>query len=244
MVSLVFDRVTLAYPIYNSRGLSLRHQLVRLGTGGCLSQDAHKAVHVTALNNLSFRLEEGDRLGLVGHNGAGKTTLLRTMAGIYTPTSGTVTQEGRLSTVIELGAGLDHELSGHENILRMGMMLGMSRAFMNQAMEDIIAFSELGDFLSLPVHTYSSGMLMRMMFSVGTAVNPEIFLLDEMFATGDASFQKKAEKRIVSMIEEAKIFVFASHNPELIKKYCNKIFVLEHGVLKDIQTLSQGRALV
>lgn len=233
MAYLKFENVTLQYPIYNTKSVSLRNQLVRIGTGGQLSKETTDIVTVTALNNVSFELHDDDAVGLVGHNGAGKTTLLRTMAGIYTPISGKITREGRVTTVIELGAGLDAELSGYENIFRMGMLLGASRSDMDNAIPDIESFTELGDFLSMPVRTYSSGMMMRLMFAVGTAVRPEILLIDEMFGTGDAAFQEKAQNRMKKLIETAKIFVFASHSPDLIKKYCRRIFTLEHGVVKE-----------
>lgn len=233
MAYLKFENVTLQYPIYNANSTSMRNQLVRIGTGGQLSKETTDIVTVTALNNVSFELHDDDAVGLVGHNGAGKTTLLRTMAGIYTPISGKITREGRVTTLIELGAGLDAELSGYENIFRMGMLLGASRSDMDNAIPDIESFTELGDFLYMPVRTYSSGMMMRLMFAVGTAVRPEILLIDEMLGTGDAAFQEKAQNRMKKLIETAKIFVFASHSPELIKKYCRRIFTLEHGVVKE-----------
>jgi ABC-type polysaccharide/polyol phosphate transport system ATPase subunit len=234
MAHLKFENVTLQYPIYNAKSMSLRNKLVRISTGGQLSKEANDIVTVTALNNVSFELHDGDALGLIGHNGAGKTTLLRTVAGIYTPISGKITREGRVTTIIELGAGLDQELTGYENIFRMGMLLGASRSDMDNAIPDIESFTELGDFLSMPVRTYSSGMMMRLMFAVGTAVRPEILLIDEMFGTGDAAFQEKAQNRMMELIETAKIFVFASHSPDLIKKYCRRVFSLEHGLVKEI----------
>jgi len=234
MAHIRFRNVTVQYPIYNAQSLSLRNQLVRIGTGGRLAKDSSSVVTITALDNVSFDLAEGDTVGLVGHNGAGKTTLLRTMAGIYPPVVGEVQRQGRVSTIIELGAGLDVELSGYENIVRMGMLLGSTRREMEAAIPDIEAFTELGDFLSMPVRTYSSGMVMRLMFAVGTAIRPEILLIDEMFGTGDAAFQAKAQARMLDLISAAKIFVFASHSPELIRKYCRRVFSLEHGTLTEL----------
>ena len=234
MAHIEFENVTVQYPIYNAHSLSLRNQLVRIGTGGRLAKDSSSIVTITALDNVSFELNEGDTVGLVGHNGAGKTTLLRTMAGIYPPVAGQVHRQGRVSTIIELGAGLDVELSGYENIVRMGMLLGSSRQEMEVATPGIEAFTELGDFLSMPVRTYSSGMIMRLMFAVGTAIRPEILLIDEMFGTGDAAFQEKAQGRMRELISAAKIFVFASHSPDLIKKYCRRVFSLEHGSLTEL----------
>lgn len=234
MAHISFQNVTVQYPIYNTHSLSLRNQLVRIGTGGRLAKESSNVVTITALDNVSFDLNDGDTVGLVGHNGAGKTTLLRTMAGIYTPALGKVSRQGRVSTIIELGAGLDVELSGYENIIRMGMLLGSTRDEMENAIPGVESFTELGDFLSMPVRTYSSGMIMRLMFAVGTAIRPEILLIDEMFGTGDAAFQQKAQIRMQELISSAKIFVFSSHSTELIRKYCRRIFSLEHGVLTEL----------
>lgn len=234
MAHISFRNVTVQYPIYNTHSLSLRNQLVRIGTGGRLAKESSSIVTITALDSVSFDLEEGDTVGLVGHNGAGKTTLLRTMAGIYPPALGKVSRQGRVSTIIELGAGLDIELSGYENIVRMGMLLGSTRMEMEAAIPEVESFTELGDFLSMPVRTYSSGMVMRLMFAVGTAIRPEILLIDEMFGTGDAAFQAKAQARMHELISAAKIFVFASHSTDLIRKYCRRIFTLDHGVLTEL----------
>ena len=234
MAHIRFENVTVQYPLYNAHSLSLRNQLVRIGTGGRLAKDGSNIVTITALDSVSFELNEGDTVGLVGHNGAGKTTLLRTMAGIFLPVVGEVQRQGKISTIIELGAGLDLELSGYENIVRMGMLLGASHQEMEAAIPSVEAFVELGDFLAMPVRTYSSGMVMRLMFAVGTAIRPEILLIDEMFGTGDAAFQEKAQSRMHELISTAKIFVFASHSPELIKKYCRRVFSLEHGTLTEL----------
>ncbi|HEY0211633.1 ABC transporter ATP-binding protein [Acerihabitans sp.] len=239
MASLNFDNVTVAYPIYNAHTQSLRNQLVRIGTGGRIGNSAGAIVTVTALDRVSFRLRSGDALGLIGHNGAGKSTLLRTMAGIYRATAGTVTRTGSVATVFELGAGMDPELSGYENIMRMLLLMGHSKAQARAAVPDIEDFSELGDFLALPVRTYSSGMTMRLMFAVATSVRPEILLIDEMFGTGDASFQQKAEKRMHDWIAGTDIFVFASHDMGLIKRLCNRLFRLDQGAIheEDIHAL-------
>ena len=234
MAQLVFDKVTVQYPIYNSRGMSLRNQLMRLGTGGRIETEAGHISLVTALKEVSFELKDGDTIGLSGHNGAGKTTLLRTMAGIYTPTQGRVLREGKLATLFEIGAGMDHELSGYENIVRMGIMMGMSPAEARAAIPEIEDFTELGDFLTLPVRTYSSGMVMRLMFAVATSTKPEILLVDEIFGTGDAAFQEKAKARMRTLIASARIFVFATHSPELMSEFCDRKLHLEHGTLVEM----------
>lgn len=234
MAKITFEHVTLQYPIYNAHGMSLRNQIVRIATGGRIEKEAGHITVVTALNDVSFELKDGDAIGLIGHNGAGKSTLLRTMAGIYQPALGRVERVGRVATVFEIGAGLEPELSGYENVFNLGMMMGMSYKQVKAILPDIEEFTELGDFLQLPVRTYSSGMTMRLMFAVATANTPEILLIDEMLSTGDASFQDKSKARIQKLIGAAKIFVFASHDPELIRTYCNRVFRLEHGKLAEV----------
>ncbi|WP_413726109.1 ABC transporter ATP-binding protein [Sodalis sp. RH16] len=242
MAALIFDDVTVTYPIYNAHSQSLRNQLVRIGSGGCIGSSGNAIVTVTALDHVSFALGNGDAVGLIGHNGAGKSTLLRTMAGIYGATSGSIIRTGSVSTVFELGAGMDPELSGYENIMRMLLLMGHSVSAAKAKIPDIEDFSELGDFLVLPVRTYSSGMTMRLMFSVATSVRPEILLIDEMFATGDASFQKKAETRMHDWIAGTDIFVFASHDHNLIRRLCNRVFRLDHGTIEedDIRHIGAG----
>ncbi len=234
MANITFEHVTLQYPIYNSRGMSLRNQIVRIATGGRIEKEAGHTTVVTALNDVSFKLKDGDAIGLIGHNGAGKSTLLRTLAGIYQPAMGRIERIGRVATVFEIGAGLEPELSGYENVFNLGMMMGMSYKQVKAILPDIEEFTELGEFLQLPVRTYSSGMTMRLMFAVATANTPEILLIDEMLSTGDASFQDKSKSRIQKLIAAAKIFVFASHDPELIRTYCNRVFRLEHGKLAEV----------
>jgi ABC-type polysaccharide/polyol phosphate transport system ATPase subunit len=234
MAELNFNQVTLSYPIYNSRSMSLRNQFMRIATGGIIESESGHTTIVTALKEVSFQLKDGDSVGLIGHNGAGKSTLLRTMAGIYQPEKGSIIRQGKVATVFEIGAGLEPELSGYENVFNLGMMLGLSYQQANDLLPDIETFTELGDFLQLPVRTYSSGMTMRLMFAVATAITPEILLIDEMFSAGDASFQEKSRLRLQRLISSAKIFVFASHDHDLLRYYCNRIFQLNHGFLTEI----------
>lgn len=231
---IAFNDVTIQYPIYNNRNMSLRNQLVRISTGGRIENEAGKVQVVTALKNATFTINHGERVGLVGHNGAGKSTLLRTMAGIYTPVMGTVTRQGRTATMLELGSGIDPELSGYENIVRMSMLLGMSSDHIRQSIPEIEDFTQLGDFLQLPLRTYSSGMATRLMFAVATSTKPDILLVDEMFGTGDAEFQAHARKRMEDLISSVGIFVFASHDDDLIRAYCQRLFFLNHGVIEEI----------
>lgn len=239
MARIQFDNVSLSYPIYGGHGMSLRSHLMSVATGGRIEKNCRTTV-VKALKDVSFDLVDGDAVGLIGHNGAGKSTLLRTMAGIYPPNSGNVIHEGKTATVFEIGAGLDHELSGYDNIIHLGMMMGLSYREAKALTPDIEEFTELADFLQLPIRTYSSGMMMRLMFAAATAIAPEILLLDEMFSVGDADFKEKSQARIHKIIDSAKIFVFASHDTSLIRRYCNRVFRLEHGRLEEIPVETLG----
>ncbi|KQU92996.1 ABC transporter ATP-binding protein [Devosia sp. Root105] len=229
MANLELSGVSVEYPIYNSSSMSLRNNLIAVSTGGRIAQQSRRIKTVVALDNINLELKKGDRLALVGHNGAGKTTLLRTMAGIFQPTRGTVTANGKISTVFGLGAGLDVELTGYENIVRMSMLLGSSYSDAEASIASIEAFTELGGFLSMPVRTYSAGMTTRLLFAVATAVHPEILIVDEVLGAGDADFQEKAQRRMAEFIEKASIFVLASHSEALLKMFCNKFMKMEHG---------------
>ena len=231
---LIFDNVTVQYPIFNGRSMSLRNHLVRISTGGKIEGDTSHIHIVTALKDVSFTVNKGDTIGLIGHNGAGKSTMLRTMAGVYAPVKGEVKRKGRVATVLELGTGMDPELSGYENIIRMSMMLGVSPAEIKRNTAEIEEFTQLGNFLELPVRTYSSGMATRLMFAVATSTKPDILLVDEIFGTGDAEFQMRAKKRMEDLIRTVGIFVFASHDNKLVKEYCNRFFFLEHGTVREV----------
>jgi lipopolysaccharide transport system ATP-binding protein len=235
-----FENATIQYPIYNSRSMSLRNQLIRIGTGGRIESETKNIQLVTALKDASFEIKKGDSVGLIGHNGAGKSTLLRTMAGVYTPIHGRVIRQGRVATMLDLGAGMDPELSGYENINRMSMLLGLSKADIQANLKDIEEFTELGDFLQLPLRTYSAGMSTRLLFAVATSTKPDILLVDEMFGTGDAEFQAKAKARMENLIRSVGIFVFASHSLDIVRRYCNRFFYLEHGIMREIPLSEVG----
>ena len=234
MAQLRFDNVTVQYPVYGVRARSLRSHLVRISTGGRIERESSGVQIVTAVRDATFSLADGDRVGLVGHNGAGKSTLLRVMAGVYRPAAGQVLRAGRIATVFELGAGMDRELSGYENIYRMGLLLGLTRAEIGVGMDDIETFTQLGHFLDLPVRTYSAGMMTRLMFAVATASRPDILLLDEVFGAGDAEFQVQAARRMEALIASVGIFVFASHDSAAVKRYCRRFLRLEHGQLSEV----------
>jgi lipopolysaccharide transport system ATP-binding protein len=235
MSSILLDDCSLDLPIYGTVNRSLKGAVMASATGGRIASATRNITIVQALRNISLEIKPGDRVGLIGHNGAGKTSLLRIMAGIYEPTSGRVKVEGRVSSFINLGQGLDMEATGAENILLCGLMFGMEFDEVRRLTPSIGEFSGLGDFLDMPVRTYSSGMLMRLIFSIVTSVPAEILLMDEWLSVGDHDFNQLAQKRLEDMISSANIFVLASHEESIVKRLCNTIVRLEHGAVVDIQ---------
>ncbi|WP_414709618.1 ABC transporter ATP-binding protein [Rhodopseudomonas sp.] len=187
---------------------------------------------VQALQDVSLRLQAGDRVALVGSNGAGKTTLLRVMAGIYEPVIGTVTTKGRVSPMFDIALGIDSEISGYDNIRLRGMILGLSSDEIEERMPDIVEFTELGDYLDVPVRTYSSGMMTRLTFAVATCFAPEILLMDEWIMAGDASFLAKAQSRVQSFVSKASVLVLASHSLETCRRFCNQAIWMDQGQIK------------
>jgi ABC-type polysaccharide/polyol phosphate transport system ATPase subunit len=228
MATIRLHDVHVDIPIYNTSGRSLKKQLVRATTGGRIQSD-HGITVVRALNGVSLDLHDGDRLGLVGHNGAGKTTLLRVLAGVYEPTQGNVVVDGDVMPLLDVGMGIDMEATGLDNIRLRGTLLGIDSRRIEALVQQIAEFTELGDYLEMPVRTYSSGMVLRLAFGVSTCVTPEILLMDEYFAVGDASFMHKAEQRVNELISKAGIMVFASHSSELLRRLCNKAIWLHAG---------------
>ena len=223
--------VTVDIPIFDANR-SLRKSLYNqyLGKlGGDLQQSGGKHLHVRALDDISFRLEDGDRLGLIGHNGAGKSTLLNVLAGIYLPHTGVVRTAGKVTPLFNPSLGLDPDDTGYENIYTIGMFYGLSKKDRDKKRDEIIIFSELGDFIHSPARTYSSGMLLRLSFAIVTSLDPEILLVDEGIGAGDAAFANKATKRLEAFYEKINILVLASHSDELVKQICNKAILLEHG---------------
>ncbi|WP_330646045.1 ABC transporter ATP-binding protein [Butyricicoccus faecihominis] len=187
-----------------------------------------------ALKNVSFSVEKGEVMGIIGHNGAGKSTLLKIISGILQPASGTVNSKGNIVPMLELGSGFDYELTGRENIFLNGAILGYSEAFLTEKYEEILEFSELGKFIHQPIRNYSSGMLMRLAFSVATVVNPEILIVDEILAVGDADFQKKSRNRMMELMAGGTTVLFVSHTMSQIREMCNRVVWIEHGELVDL----------
>lgn len=239
MADILLDQVSVQFPVYDARARSLKNKVVRLTTGGRLMQDAGKHVLVNALDTVSLRLHHGDRVALVGHNGAGKSTFLKLIAGIYEPTFGHITVNGAVSPMLNLMQGIEAEFTGLENIMMRGTILGLSKAEIKEKTAEIIEFSELGDYIAMPVRTYSAGMMVRLAFSIATSIRPEILLIDEVFGAGDTKFMEKAQARMVSLLDQASIVIFASHADGLVKEFCNKALLLESGQLIEIGPVQQ-----
>ena len=215
--------------------LTLRNLGGSRATGGVVSRDNGRTL-ITALNNFSFALEPGDRLAVTGPNGAGKTTLLKVLAGIYTPTSGHIDVSGRVDALFDISLGFRPEATGRRNILIRGLINGWSREQIEALTDGIIAFSELGEFIDMPVRTYSQGMQARLAFSISTAISPDILVMDEWIGAGDPSFQEKAAARMNDFAGKAGIIVLASHNHHLLRETCTKWLRLEHGASGALST--------
>lgn len=232
MSKIIFKNVSIDFPIFNATGRSLTSSLLKVATGGLLDSDPNGRVMVRALSGVTFEISEGERIGLVGHNGAGKSTMLRALSGVYAPTKGAVEVIGKIGSLIDISLGINLEASGRENIFIRGALLGLTKSEIQNKFAEIVEFSELGDFIEVPVRTYSSGMHLRLAFAVSTIVRPEILLMDEWLSVGDENFKQKAEKRLAELVSSTKILVIASHSRELITSTCNRVIWLEHGQIK------------
>jgi ABC-2 type transport system ATP-binding protein/lipopolysaccharide transport system ATP-binding protein len=228
MASITLRNVGVDFPIYNARGRSLKANVLRR-VGGRIDSNHGEIITVEALRDVNLDLKPGDRLALVGHNGAGKSTLLRVLAGAYEPSRGVAEIRGKVSSLLDMTMGMDPELTGRENITLRGIFLGMTFRQTAEITPAIEEFTELGGFMDLPMRTYSSGMTLRLAFAVSTAVQPDILLLDEMISVGDMSFADKARSRLEQVMENSRILVLASHDPTILKRYCNKAVHLREG---------------
>jgi len=228
-VSIDANALGLDYPLYTVRAQSLRNAVISATVGGLLMKTQQDVTVVRAISNLSFSLKEGDRLALVGHNGSGKTSLLKVLAGVYSPTSGTLKISGRITSMISMSIGLDPDASGLRNINTLLLMQSLSRRQIAERVPKIVEFSELGPYIHMPYKTYSAGMMARLMFAVGTAIEADILLMDEWLSAGDANFREKASERIESFVGSAKMLVLGTHDFKLVQRVCNKVLVLDSG---------------
>ncbi|MBV8696550.1 MAG: ABC transporter ATP-binding protein [Bradyrhizobium sp.] len=227
---LIAEHVNVDFPIYGAQR-SFRKALFERATGGIISSDARNANRtvIRALTDVSFELHEGDRLGLVGHNGAGKSTLLRTLAGVYQPVSGRIMVDGVVTPLFEALPGLDSEDTGYENIRTSAMMFGLKPDQIEKLTTNVEEFSELGEFMGLPVRTYSTGMTTRLGFAFATSIEPGILLMDEGIGAGDARFADRAAERMAGFLARSRIVVIASHSDHLIRSMCNKAALMHTG---------------
>jgi lipopolysaccharide transport system ATP-binding protein len=225
--------VDVDFPIYGMTARSIKSELLRVSTGGLITVGPDAHVIVNALSGISLEIRHGERVGLIGHNGAGKTTLLRVLAGVYEPIRGVVRRHGRVSTLFDLTYGFDPDANGFENILIRGMYLGLSHKEIAERRQQIADFTELGGYLLMPVRSYSVGMLMRLAFSISTALSPDILLMDEWLAVGDAGFVPKAEKRLLELVGSTGILVIASHSVGILERVCNRLIWLDAGKVRE-----------
>ena len=229
LVSLRLEAVTVDFPVYSAGARSLKKRLLHRGTGGRIVHGAANRLRVRALEDVSLALKQGDRVGLVGSNGAGKTTLLRVLAGAYEPTRGRVERRGRTASLLNVSLGIDAEATGYENIMTRGLFLGLQPEQVRARVDEIAAFTELDDYLAMPVHTYSAGMRLRLAFAVCTSFDPEILLMDEWLGIGDRAFVEKAKRRLEQFVERAGVLVLASQNTSLLRRVCSTGVLLDKG---------------
>jgi len=234
MPSITLQDVCVDLPIYNSRGRSLKSAILAQTVGGGLADDRDQnVVVIRALNHVTLHLEHGSKVALIGANGAGKTTLLRVMGKIYPPTGGVADVVGRIACLTDLNVGMDPEATGYENIRMRGVLLGLTRQEIAKLVPDVAEFTELGEYLTLPIRCYSQGMMLRLAFGISTAIQPEIILLDEIIGVGDQAFAERARQRLNSLIEAASILVLASHNLHTISQFCSSAIWMSHGRVID-----------
>lgn len=223
--ALEIDHVSMRFNLSTEKVDNIKEYIIKLVKNQLMFQE------FWALRDISFKVEKGDRVGIMGMNGAGKSTLLKIISGVMKPSEGSVTVRGKIAPLLELGAGFDKQYTGAENIYLYGAMLGYSKELIDEKYKEIVKFSGLGDFIHVPIKNYSSGMRARLGFSVATVVEPEILILDEVLSVGDARFRRKCERRLTSMFDKGVTVLFVSHSVQQILRMCNKAILLEDGQL-------------
>lgn len=216
----------MSFRLSQDRIQSIKEYLVTLAKGKL------KYKEFWALKNVSFTVRPGEVLGIIGRNGAGKSTILKVISGILKPTEGSVSVRGNIVPMLELGSGFDFDLTGRENIYLNGSILGYSSHFLDEKYDEIVSFSELGEFIEMPIRNYSSGMMMRLAFSIATVVNPEILIVDEILAVGDEAFQRKSRQRMLELMGGGTTVLFVSHSLDQIREMCDRVLWLDHGQIK------------
>lgn len=232
MASITFENVSVDIPVFNASNRSLKNNVLSAATGGQIQPRDSGRIAVRAIDDLSLELTHGTRVGLIGHNGAGKSTMLRVIAGIYTPTGGRVTVEGDVAPMFDIGFGMDPDATGWDNIILRGMLLGYSKREIQAKAHDIALVSDLGEFLDMPLRTYSAGMSTRLAFAVSTSIQPDILLIDEGIGAGDAAFIAQARERMRTFVGEAGLLVLASHADDMLRQWCQTGIWMEHGRMR------------
>lgn len=233
MASITLSGVVVDIPIYDNGSRSIKNSVLSVATGGQIRpRDGTNRIVVRALDALDLHVAHGDRVGLIGHNGAGKSTILRVMSGIYEPTAGSVSIDGEVASMFNIGFGMDPDATGWDNIILRGMYLGFSRREIEARSQEIGELTGLGEFLDMPLRTYSAGMSTRLAFAISTAISPEILLIDEGIGAGDAAFLSQAQERMRKFIGKAGILVMASHSNDLLLSWCTKGIWMEHGRIR------------
>lgn len=225
MAKIELQDVSVTFTTHQQKRVSLKEYLVR----GLFRQSANPRLRVRALDGITLSAREGDRIGIIGHNGAGKSTLLKTLAGVYPPTTGTREVEGKICSLFDITLGFEYEATGWENILYRAYLQGETPRSIRGKLEEIAAFTELGDFLNVAVRHYSHGMLMRLAFSIATAVEPEVLLVDEVLAVGDLAFLTKARARMHELMGAARLMVMVAHDLDTIRQMCSRVIWMAHG---------------
>ena len=225
MARIALDRASLTFQIRQQRKVTLKEYLLK----AWFLNSRNPRLPVHALTDLTLDAKDGDRIGVIGHNGAGKSTLLKMLAGVYPTTSGTCEVEGRICSLFDISLGFEHDASGWENIRYRSYLMGETPKTLENKIQEIAEFSELGDFLNVPVRYYSSGMLVRLAFSISTAIEPEVLLIDEVLGAGDMAFQLKARERMRSMMAAARLMVLVTHDVATLETICNRAVWLQHG---------------
>ena len=221
--------VSVEFPIYQASGRSLKKVLLASSARGNLGRDAKDRINVRALSDLSFEIGDGERFALIGLNGAGKTTLLKILAGVFEPTSGRFTSSGKVLVLLDMNVGFNFDATGRENIILRGMYMGIHPREMRERAAEVAEFTELGEYLDMPVRTYSAGMTIRLAFAASTCIPPDILIMDEWLTAGDVQFLEKAQRRVESFVRTSSILVLASHSLELVRQWCNRGVLLHQG---------------
>jgi len=234
MSKIKIEDASVDFPVFDFRSNSLRVNILSKLLPNKYSLET-SIKNVRALNQINLKAKDGDSIGVFGHNGSGKSSLLRLLAGIYQPSEGSIEMEGKVRPLLTVGCGAEPSLSGTENITRLGLLNGFSLEEIKDLKDEIISFSELGEFIDMPIRTYSSGMTMRLLFSILTSKSTDILVMDEFFSTGDEAFLIKSRGRIENLLSSSKILVFASNSRELLKNYCNRFIIMENGFLREIE---------